>query len=125
MIRTVSHLGMLDATVRRGRMRPDYTLPLRLQSSGQSAAVREGIEIRRMLWARALSDGWIWRRACVAGLLAGMIEVVLDPGADSLPAWGIVGKLLLLTAMAVGVAVVSAAGHRVRGAMLTRKLSDN
>ncbi|MFI5379837.1 MAG: hypothetical protein ACHRHE_11105 [Tepidisphaerales bacterium] len=110
---------------RRRTSRPDYTLPLRLQSSGQSAAAREGIEIRRMLWTRALADGWIWRRACVAGLLVAMIEIVLDPGGADLPPWSRVARLAMLATTAVGVAVVSAAGNRVRGAMVKRKLSSN
>lgn len=124
-MRAIIDHSLLGAATRHGVSRPDYTLPLRLQTSGQSASVRESLEIRRMLWVRALSDGWIWRRACWLGLLIGMLEVVLDMGTDGLSPWGKAVKVLSLAATAVGVAVISAAGCRVRGQMLRRGLSIN
>ncbi|MGA2499719.1 MAG: hypothetical protein ABSH20_18435 [Tepidisphaeraceae bacterium] len=100
-------------------------MPLRLQTSGQSAAVREGIEIRRILWARALSDGWIWRRACGLGLLTAMMQITLDMGTDSFPPWARAARVLSLAAMAVGVGVILAAGSRVRAQMIRRGFSIN
>ena len=125
MIRIDSHLDVLDAAVRRGRMRPDYTLPLRLQSSRQSPAVRQEMEIRRLLWMRALSDGWIWRRAFTMGLLVGMMAMMLDMGTTSHRVWGEAGKVLSLGLITMGVGVISATAARVRGQMMRHGLSIN
>ena len=125
IMRAIIEHGFPAIAARHNVPRPDYTLPLRLQTSGQSAAVRESIEIRRMLWARALSDGWIWRRACWLGLLIGMIEIALDLGTNSLPPWAKAARVLFLAALAVGVGVISAAGSRVSGQMSGRRLSIN
>ena len=124
-MRAIIEPDYLAVATRHRTPRPDYTLPLRLQTSGQSAAMRESIEIRRTLWARALSDGWIWRRACWLGLLIGMVEIVLDMGTDSLPPSARAARVISLAAIAIGVGVISAAATRVHGQMSGRRLSIN
>ncbi len=94
--------------------KPNHILPLRMQGSGRNQADLHLMHVRRQLWAKALTDPGIWRRACRAGFAAGVAQVTCDMATTPTPHPAALVRMLITPALTLAASVFSAAGTYVQ-----------
>lgn len=92
----------------RALMRPNYTLPLRMQAAGRPPRGPDQRWLSRRLWVRAARDPAVWRRVCASGALAGAVQFAANHA---------VWPVALAAAVGAGIALVVGGQTYVRAAM--------